>query len=111
MTANVLAVHFVAADAGDLAEMFGGQTGDEIDKFPRCSWELGPEAVPVISRLDHWFAGRICRRLDRPGTAGEPLRLGDALLGRGVFGATSSAARLVVMPTRSSSAAPRIRAR
>src|SRR3954465_13544280 len=36
--AAVLGVHFVPAEADAVGELFGGQTGDEIDKFERCAW-------------------------------------------------------------------------
>jgi flavin reductase (DIM6/NTAB) family NADH-FMN oxidoreductase RutF len=62
--APVLAVHAVPADAGDLAELFGGQTGDEVDKFARVDWHEGPEGVPVLDRCTNWFAGRVLARLD-----------------------------------------------
>src|SRR3954454_23697572 len=35
--AAVLAVHWLGADNRDLAELFGGESGDAIDKFDRCS--------------------------------------------------------------------------
>jgi flavin reductase (DIM6/NTAB) family NADH-FMN oxidoreductase RutF len=62
--AEVLVVHFLPADAGDLAELFGGETGDDVDKFARCAWEPGPAGAPILTRLDHWFAGRILSRFD-----------------------------------------------
>ncbi len=62
--AEVLVVHFLPDDAEDLAELFGGQTGDEVDKFARCEWEPGADGAPVLTRLDHWFAGRILERVD-----------------------------------------------
>ena len=34
--ATALGVHAVPADAEDLAELFGGETGDQTDKFARC---------------------------------------------------------------------------
>jgi flavin reductase (DIM6/NTAB) family NADH-FMN oxidoreductase RutF len=61
--ARVLVVHFVPEEARDLAELFGGQTGDEIDKFEHCDWRPGPDAAPVLTVLENWFAGRV---LDRP---------------------------------------------
>jgi len=36
-----LAVHLVPADRLDLAELFGGETGDDVDKFSRCAWDEG----------------------------------------------------------------------
>lgn len=62
--AEALVVHFLPDDAGDVAELFGGRTGDEVDKFERCAWEPGPGGVPVLERLDHWFAGRVLERFD-----------------------------------------------
>jgi flavin reductase (DIM6/NTAB) family NADH-FMN oxidoreductase RutF len=62
--AHALGVHAVPADAGDLAELFGGETGDQVDKFARCEWREGPEGVPVLARCENWFVGRVLARLD-----------------------------------------------
>jgi flavin reductase (DIM6/NTAB) family NADH-FMN oxidoreductase RutF len=62
--AEHLGVHCVPADAPDLAELFGGETGDEVDKFARTEWHEGPEGVPVLDRCTHWFAGRVLARHD-----------------------------------------------
>lgn len=62
--ASTLVVHFVPDDADDLAQLFGGETGDEVDKFARCEWRAGPDGAPVLERLDHWFAGRVLERVD-----------------------------------------------
>jgi flavin reductase (DIM6/NTAB) family NADH-FMN oxidoreductase RutF len=56
---EVLVVHFVPTEAEELALLFGGETGDEIDKFARCRWQPGPAGTPVLSALENWFAGRI----------------------------------------------------
>jgi flavin reductase (DIM6/NTAB) family NADH-FMN oxidoreductase RutF len=61
--ADRLAVHVLAKDAVDLARLFGGQTGDEIDKFARCDWRPGPDGVPVLAGAAAWFSGRILERL------------------------------------------------
>lgn len=37
MMAETLAVHIVPAAERGLAELFGGRTGDDIDKFARCA--------------------------------------------------------------------------
>ena len=63
-TADVMAVHFVPREATELAELFGGETGDEVDKFARCRWEPGPGGVPILSELDNWFAARIRDRFE-----------------------------------------------
>lgn len=57
-------VHVVPAGAFELARLFGGQTGDEVDKFARCAWRPGPAGVPLLEGVDAWFAGRIVKRLD-----------------------------------------------
>ena len=61
--AGVLAVHVLSAGDRDLAELFGSETGDDVDKFARCRWHAGPEGVPVIDGLD-WFCGRVVGRFD-----------------------------------------------
>ena len=60
--ASHLAVHFVPAHAGELAELFGGETGDEVDKFARCSWREGPEGLPILDECENWFVGRVAER-------------------------------------------------
>src|SRR3954447_672618 len=57
--AERLAVHLVPAGALELAELFGGQTGDEIDKFERTGWREGPHGVPVLDECPSWFVGRV----------------------------------------------------
>jgi flavin reductase (DIM6/NTAB) family NADH-FMN oxidoreductase RutF len=57
--AEVLVVHFVPSDAEALALLFGGQTGDEIDKFSQCEWRSGPGGAPVLRELENWFAGTV----------------------------------------------------
>jgi flavin reductase (DIM6/NTAB) family NADH-FMN oxidoreductase RutF len=57
--AEVIVVHFVPEEAEELAILFGGETGDEIDKFSRCRWRNGPAGAPVLTDLENWFAGRI----------------------------------------------------
>lgn len=61
--ADVLVVHLVPEDAGDLAELFGSKTGDEVDKFALCEWRRGPGGTPVLARCPNWFAGRVLQRI------------------------------------------------
>ncbi len=61
--AEVLVVHLVPAEATALAELFGSETGDEVDKFERCAWHDGPMGTPVLDECGNWFAGRILDRL------------------------------------------------
>jgi flavin reductase (DIM6/NTAB) family NADH-FMN oxidoreductase RutF len=60
----LLGVHAVPADAAGLAELFGGETGDDVDKFARCAWHAGPDGVPILDRCENWFVGRVLARLD-----------------------------------------------
>ena len=62
--AAVLGVHCVPADAPALAELFGGETGDEVDKFARCDWHDGPEGVPILDACVNWFVGRVLDRVE-----------------------------------------------
>jgi flavin reductase (DIM6/NTAB) family NADH-FMN oxidoreductase RutF len=61
--AELLGVHFVPDDAEELAELFGGETGDEVDKFERCAWHEGAGGVPLLDALPNRFVGRIVRRV------------------------------------------------
>ncbi|HEX2016234.1 MAG TPA: flavin reductase family protein [Solirubrobacteraceae bacterium] len=61
--AAMLAVHFLPAGAQELAELFGGQTGDEVDKFAHCEWTEGPGGVPILSDCPNWFVGSIRERV------------------------------------------------
>jgi flavin reductase (DIM6/NTAB) family NADH-FMN oxidoreductase RutF len=59
-----LGVHAVPEDAAALAELFGGETGDEVDKFARCAWHEGPGGVPILDECESWFVGRVLWRHD-----------------------------------------------
>jgi flavin reductase (DIM6/NTAB) family NADH-FMN oxidoreductase RutF len=61
---DALAVHLVPRDRADLVELFGGETGDEIDKFARCEWRRGPRDAPILAGCPSWFAGSILSRHD-----------------------------------------------
>src|SRR5919107_3798104 len=62
--AEHLGVHFVPADGEDVAELFGGETGDEVDKFARCEWYEGPHGVPLVDGCPNRFVGRIIERVN-----------------------------------------------
>ncbi|MGC4804804.1 flavin reductase family protein [Micromonospora sp. DT233] len=62
MHADFLAVHSLGADQRDLAELFGTETGDEVDKFDRCGWQPGEAGVPVLDSCPRRFVGRILDR-------------------------------------------------
>jgi flavin reductase (DIM6/NTAB) family NADH-FMN oxidoreductase RutF len=59
-----MAIHLVPEDATELAELFGGETGDEVNKFERCSWQSGPEGVPLVDGCPSRFVGRILERVE-----------------------------------------------
>jgi flavin reductase (DIM6/NTAB) family NADH-FMN oxidoreductase RutF len=61
--ADALGVHCVPADAPDLAELFGGETADDVDKFARCEWHDGPQGVPILDACANWFVGRVLNRI------------------------------------------------
>jgi flavin reductase (DIM6/NTAB) family NADH-FMN oxidoreductase RutF len=60
--AERLVVHVLDRDDRSLAELFGTQTGDDVDKFAECEWTEGPGGVPVLTAAPAWFSGRILRR-------------------------------------------------
>jgi flavin reductase (DIM6/NTAB) family NADH-FMN oxidoreductase RutF len=61
---ELLAVHFVPEEQADLAELFGGETGDEVDKFARCQWRDGPGGTPLLDACPNRFVGRVVERID-----------------------------------------------
>ncbi|CAL9603656.1 FMN reductase (NADH) RutF [Streptomyces sp. enrichment culture] len=101
-TADVLAVHLFTREQRAFAELFGGQTGDRVDKFAHVRWREGHGGATVLEDAQAWFVGRVLRRVeggdhvgfvldpvewggrpaasagDAPGAAGPLLRLTDA---------------------------------
>ena len=62
--AEHLAVHLVPRTHVDLARLFGGQTGDRVDKFERCGWHAGPQDMPILDDAEGWFVGAVLNRYD-----------------------------------------------
>jgi flavin reductase (DIM6/NTAB) family NADH-FMN oxidoreductase RutF len=64
--APVLAVHVPSEEPAEqrAAELFGRETGDEIDKFSQCEWHEGPEGVPLLDSIPNVFVGRVLEQLD-----------------------------------------------
>lgn len=60
--ADVVVVHFLGAAHRPVAELFGGETGDEVDKFELCAWQPGPGGAPVLDDCAGWFAGKVLER-------------------------------------------------
>jgi flavin reductase (DIM6/NTAB) family NADH-FMN oxidoreductase RutF len=61
--ATVLAVHVVDKSSKALAEHFGSETGDEIDKFRSIGWR-SVDGAPVLDDCDRWFIGSIIDWID-----------------------------------------------
>jgi flavin reductase (DIM6/NTAB) family NADH-FMN oxidoreductase RutF len=57
--ATHLGVHVLGVGDHDLAQLFGGETGDQVDKLARCDWDAGPGGVPLLRRCPTRFVGRI----------------------------------------------------
>jgi flavin reductase (DIM6/NTAB) family NADH-FMN oxidoreductase RutF len=60
--ANVLVVHLVPDSEPELAQLFGSETGDDVDKFTHCQWTPGPGGAPVLAACRNWFAARVLER-------------------------------------------------
>lgn len=61
--AATLAVHVIDDKNRNIAELFGGETGDEVDKFARVSWH-SEDGVPILDACERWFAGSILEQID-----------------------------------------------
>jgi flavin reductase (DIM6/NTAB) family NADH-FMN oxidoreductase RutF len=61
--ASILAVHRVDEAMKPLAELFGGETGDNVDKFAQVPWHpvMG---VPVLDECASWFTGSVLQQID-----------------------------------------------
>lgn len=62
--ASHLAVHLLPRRHRELARLFGGQTGDEVDKFAQCRWRSGPHGLPILDDAAGWFVGAVLNRYD-----------------------------------------------
>lgn len=77
--ARVLGVHLLGDDQHDLAELFGSNTGDEVDKLSRCRWRAGRDGVPLLEDCPRFMVGRILSRTelgDHVGFLLEPIEVG-----------------------------------
>ena len=74
--ATHLAVHVFDREHLGVVELFGEQTGDEINKFDRCAWHRGPAQMPILDDAAAWFVGTIVDRFslgDHVGHLLEPM--------------------------------------
>jgi flavin reductase (DIM6/NTAB) family NADH-FMN oxidoreductase RutF len=87
--ADHLAVHVLGEDQRALAERFGGETGDRVDKFADLDWRPAADGSPLLAAAPAWFTGRITARVDggdhvghclAPTEVSPPLRPAPALL-------------------------------
>ncbi|MFD9301535.1 flavin reductase family protein [Streptomyces sp. NPDC060048] len=62
--ASYLTVHALGRGQRDLAELFGGECGDRVDKFARVDWRPDGAGGPVLSGVRSWFTGRIEQRIE-----------------------------------------------
>jgi flavin reductase (DIM6/NTAB) family NADH-FMN oxidoreductase RutF len=63
-SADRLAVHLLGRHQRALAELFGGETGDDTDKFARTGWDPGPDGTAVLREPVAWCVGAVERRVD-----------------------------------------------
>lgn len=55
--ADRMALHFLGPTHHELAKLFGGATGDDIDKFAHCEWTAGPGGVPLLDGVPNRIIG------------------------------------------------------
>jgi flavin reductase (DIM6/NTAB) family NADH-FMN oxidoreductase RutF len=76
--ASHVVVHFLTEGDRELAELFGAETGDDVDKFTRTPWTPGPGGVPLLDACPHRLVGRRITLLDEGGDhacfVSEPVR-------------------------------------
>lgn len=62
--AECLTVHLLRRDDRALADPFGGETGDEADRFARVAWRPGEADSPVLEQVPIGSTGRIEGRIE-----------------------------------------------
>lgn len=58
-----LAVHVVEEKDRPIAELFGGETGDAVNKFAQVRWH-DAHGVPVLEDFDRRFVGDVLEQID-----------------------------------------------
>jgi flavin reductase (DIM6/NTAB) family NADH-FMN oxidoreductase RutF len=84
--ADHLAVHVLSKRHRGLAELFGGQTEDEVDKFEFCAWHRGPAGMPILDDAVGWLVGRTLDRVDLGDHVGYLLEPVDGWFAEGADG-------------------------
>ena len=75
--ATHFAVHFLSDQDHGLAELFGGSTGDTVDKFAHVDLSVGVGETPIINRCSNFLIARRTALVDEGGDhvciIGEPV--------------------------------------
>ena len=75
--ATHLAVHLLGTGARELADLFGGTTGDSVDKFAGLEWSPGPGGAPLLAACPNRMVVRRVAAFDDGGDhvclVGEPM--------------------------------------
>lgn len=61
--ATHVAVHFLRSGDLPVAELFGGETGDEVDKFAEIPWHEGAGGVPLLDDVPDRLVGLVIDRV------------------------------------------------
>ena len=72
-------MHIIEERSKHIAELFGGETGDEVDKFSRVPWHFA-HGVPILDACERWFAGSVLEQItlgDHVGFLLEPIDTGQ----------------------------------
>jgi flavin reductase (DIM6/NTAB) family NADH-FMN oxidoreductase RutF len=67
LLASHVAVHFLTDSDREVAELFGAETGDDVDKFTGTPWTPGPAGVPLLDACPHRLVGRRITLVDDGG--------------------------------------------
>lgn len=62
--ARNLGVHVLDSGQKDLAALFGGETGDDVDKFAACAWSPGVRGVPILTDCRVGMIAEVLERVD-----------------------------------------------
>lgn len=81
-----LVVHLLDATQRELADVFGGSTGDEVDKFAAIAHDCGPGGAPILSDCPNHLVLRRIGMWDDGGDhvcfVGEPVAAGNVAAAR-----------------------------
>ncbi|MEU0967303.1 flavin reductase family protein [Streptomyces sp. NPDC005917] len=79
-TADHLAVHLLTREQHELAALFGGECGRQVDKFAHVPWTRGHGGAVVLEDAAAWFVGTIERQVeggDHVGFVVAPVQWGE----------------------------------